>query len=205
MAKHILITEESVSGENVVDKDAEEFSEQVMDPEADADDADTAEDAPAGTDAEAQPAEDQALALAEDIAGRLAAYSGDDLEGYFDELMAQYNADASENEYFPGGYLFTSGQMVDSFEEAVQSLEEGECSGVVESKYGYHIIMKLPVDVDATPIAFSSYVMNGSEYSLRYIVSMAMFSSVTNGWRENMTVELAEVYGEISPSELFDK
>jgi len=51
--------------------------------------------------------------------------------------------------YYPTGYIFTSGEMVSSFEDTVKALEEYEVSQPVESDYGIHIIIRLPFDPDA--------------------------------------------------------
>lgn len=45
----------------------------------------------------------------------------------------------------PDGYIFTDGEMIDEFEEAVKSIQPGEFT-MCESSYGYHIIQRLPLD-----------------------------------------------------------
>ena len=62
----------------------------------------------------------------------------------FDELMNEYSEDTGLATN-PGGYYFTSGEMVQEFEDAVKKLKVGKVSKVVESDYGYHIIMRIPL------------------------------------------------------------
>ena len=75
----------------------------------------------------------------EDLLAQLQA--SDDMLTLFDQLADQYSEDTGRAEY-PDGYVFTPGTMVESFEDAVAALEPGQISGVVESDYGYHIILR---------------------------------------------------------------
>ncbi len=82
-------------------------------------------------------------ALADDLLAQLR--SSDDPEALFDELMNEYSEDTGL-ESNPDGYTTTVGQMVPAFEETALSLEFGEISDVVESSYGYHIILRGEVE-----------------------------------------------------------
>lgn len=62
----------------------------------------------------------------------------------FNALISAYNEDPgmSSNPY---GYLFTEGEMVTEFENAVKALGEYEYTlNPVKTSYGYHVIMRLP-------------------------------------------------------------
>ncbi len=113
-------------------------------------------------------------ATAEDLYAQLTA--AEDLEALlalFDELMAEYTEDTGYA-YYPDGYIFTDGEMVDEFEDAVEALAEYEMSEIVESAYGYHIILRIPVDGDATYSVSSTY----GAYSLRYYIASNSFSDL---------------------------
>jgi len=65
----------------------------------------------------------------------------DDPLTLFGELADQYSEDTGRPSN-PNGYIFTPGTMVESFENAANALEVGEISDIVESDYGYHIILR---------------------------------------------------------------
>ncbi len=85
-------------------------------------------------------------ALAEELLWRLRD-SADPL-GLFDELADQYSEDPGRVTN-PHGYTFTEGRMVSEFETAARALGENEYSDLVQTQYGYHIILRRPLDVSA--------------------------------------------------------
>ncbi len=70
-------------------------------------------------------------ALAEELVEKLNSYTGDDIASYFAELADQYSEDPGRESH-PTGYTFTTGSMVQEFEDAAYALSEGEVSEIVE-------------------------------------------------------------------------
>ncbi|MEG2958393.1 MAG: peptidylprolyl isomerase [Oscillospiraceae bacterium] len=91
-----------------------------------------------------QPLDDTAKAAskakAEDAAKRLTA--AEDPIALFDTIM---NAESEDTGLAtnPDGYVFTKGKMVPIFEDTTRALEFGKISEIVESDFGYHIILRL--------------------------------------------------------------
>ena len=77
---------------------------------------------------------------AEDILKQLE--ESDDPLSLYDQLMVQYSEDPGLT-YYPDGYTFTANEMVAEFEQGTRDLEYNEISGIIESPYGYHIILRL--------------------------------------------------------------
>lgn len=69
------------------------------------------------------------------------------LEELFDQLMQEHSEDTGLASN-PDGYVFGEGVMVTAFEDTVKGLPEYGLSQPVQSDYGYHIILRLPVDPD---------------------------------------------------------
>ena len=61
----------------------------------------------------------------------------------FEDLVKECSEDGMDPDT---GYYFTTGQMVQEFEDKSFDLAEGEISDIVESQYGYHIIKKYAMD-----------------------------------------------------------
>ena len=74
---------------------------------------------------------------AEDILAR--ANKGEE----FDEMVKNFSEDPGSQSN-PEGYVFTDGEMVDEFDDAVKSLKPGEVT-LCESEFGYHVVKRLPL------------------------------------------------------------
>lgn len=97
------------------------------------------------TDDQNQPLSDEEIAekkaLADDLLAQLQA--AEDMPARFDELMNEYSEDGGLASN-PDGYVFDdSNSLVGGFREAAMELEEGQLSGIVETDYGYHIMLRL--------------------------------------------------------------
>ena len=78
--------------------------------------------------------------------------SSEDPIALFDQLADEYSEDTGRASN-PDGYIFTPNTMVQEFEDAAKALQPGEISDIVESDYGYHIILRkdLLEALDADP------------------------------------------------------
>ena len=128
----------------------------------------------------------QKKAKADELLQQLRA--SDDPIALFDELMNE-NSEDTGLAANPDGYTTSKGAMVPEFEQAALALKEGEISDVVESDYGYHIILRLPLDLDQ----FRSQLIGDK------------MEQQSNQWLEEYGVKTNEVYDQIDPQAFWEK
>ena len=141
-------------------------------------------------DASYQPLEESVVAekkaQAESIAAELAAIeNAEERIARFYELKAEYTEDSGAA-YYTEGYTFAPGTMVSAFEEGHNSLADNEISGVVESEYGCHIMLRLPLNVDAV-IDFPKRELLSLPAAFWQTASTAkLCRHITTAWRLSM-------------------
>ncbi len=128
-----------------------------------------------------------------------AAAARDEFEAYFDKLMNENSEDTGLATH-PEGYLFLPGEMVEEFENGVLALDEDlGLSGVVESDYGYHIILRMPLD-PAGVLGQNSY---GYDVTLRTFALNNIFSQSTSNAAAEAELDWAEGFDVIDLAQLF--
>jgi len=102
-----------------------------------------------GDDGQDLPEEEQAevTAQAEAFYQELQALTGEEQMERFDEILAEFGEDPGMLSN-PGGYVFAPGVMVQEFFDGTLALDYGEISPPIRSAFGYHIILRLPVEGD---------------------------------------------------------
>jgi hypothetical protein len=132
--------------------------------------------------------DDTPLNESENILARLNEQVGsDDFVDFFKELMREESEDLGGMMSFPGGYLFQHSDMVEPFSDACAELEIGQLSGIVETTFGYHIILRIPIDYDAIPIASSNERV---PHTLRQLAVLYDFELIMHEWRNSLDVNL---------------
>ena len=122
----------------------------------------------------------------------------DKLVEKFDEIM---NAESQDPglAYYPDGYVFGTGEMMQEFEDGVLALGDYEVSDPVETTAGYHVILRLPVTGD-TVVSKDS---DGSDITVRYQAAMQAFNELANAEVENADVQWEQGFENLDLNKVF--
>ena len=127
------------------------------------------------------------LATAEKLAEELQAIEDEtELLARFAQLKEEYCEDSGKAVY-PAGYTFTPGTMVTEFEDACKALENYQVSDPIKSSYGYHVIVKLPLDADALLLGSS-----GEALTARASAANTEYGQRLQAYLDGMETEYAE-------------
>ncbi len=134
----------------------------------------------------------QAFQKAQDLRKQLKD-AGDDLE-LFDKLMNEHSEDGRNEDgtlAMPDGYTQVyGGQMVPEFEEGAMALQVGEISEPIQSQFGYHIILRLPLEREELKEQL------GGSYKL---------NTILQGWMDAASVDTTSLYDDLDPKTFYDK
>lgn len=139
-----------------------------------------------------QPLEESVVnekkAQAEDIVAQLSEIKDKtELLKKFKELKDQFTEDSGAA-YYPDGYIFTTGKMVPEFEETAKTLGEYELSGIVETSYGYHIMLGMPLDPDGV----IEVTNQGTEMTGRKMFANNEYAKELDAYASNIKVEYVD-------------
>ena len=141
------------------------------------------------SDDEKKAAQEKAKKLADEVLEKVKA--GED----FYKLIAEYNldpgmalTDSDDITSITGYYITKDYSFVQEYIDGAFALKEGETSDLVETSYGYHIIKRLPLDMDYINANVDSMT---SEYSQTYIYKAC------NDYLANVKIEYNEYYDKL--------
>jgi len=116
----------------------------------------------------------------------------------FDELMQENTEDAGVN-YYPDGYTFRPGEMVEEFETAAKALENYGLSDLVKSDYGYHIILRLPTTRDSVV----TYVDPVTSYTVGAYAAAEAYGKLLDSWVNDAQVQWSKDFENMTVEKIF--
>lgn len=120
--------------------------------------------------------------------------ASDDQVSTFDQYMNEHSEDSGLAQY-PDGYTYLSGDMVSEFEDAVATLKVGEITPeVVESSYGYHIIMRIEPDPEEI-----------DDETLKERYQEDTFSSLLDEWTQSAEIFTSDALEKLDVNAFYDK
>ncbi len=120
--------------------------------------------------------------------------ASDDQASTFDQYMNEHSEDSGLAQY-PDGYTFMSGDMVSEFEDAVAALEVGEVTPeVVESSYGYHIIMRIEPDPEEI-----------DDETLKERYQEDTYSGLLDEWTQSAEISTSDALEKLDTNAFYDK
>lgn len=126
--------------------------------------------------------DEEAKKLAQGLVDRVKA--GED----FDQLMKE-NSEDPGLQGNPDGYVFTEGEMVQPFYDGAKALEENGVSAPIKSDVGYHVIKRVPLDVDGQL----------ANYQLAIMARMGKtMDALLAEWMAGAKVETTDTFNEIN-------
>lgn len=120
--------------------------------------------------------------------------ASDDQVSTFDQYMNEHSEDSGLSQY-PDGYTYLSGDMVSEFEDAVAALKVGEITPeIVESTYGYHIIMRTEPDPDEI-----------DDETLKEHYQNDTYNGLLDEWTQNAEISSSDALEKLDVSGFYDK
>ena len=137
----------------------------------------------------------------EDVRAELLAIGDDaERETAFDDKMDTLSEDTGLMLY-PDGYVFTYGSMVQEFEDAAFALKPYELSEVVETSYGYHLLMGLSVERDSV-IEYDTATY--APITVANAVANEDFTFKLEQWSEDVELEYTDEFVGFTVQSLFE-